>query len=472
MGIHRFVLTGITILPVFFTVNGMAKPLLAEKSESEKAITSPNPKEAENAPGNSPREHGTLLTPLGAEKDGNADSTIPPWTGGITSPPVGYKKGDHHPDPYPEDKILFTISSANLDAYKDRLSAGQIALMQKYPLFKMNVYPTRRSASLPQRIYDATIANKKTAQLTKNGNAVTGAIGGIPFPTPKNGQEAIWNHLMRYRGDAVLHTINHAVVTTNGNYTLIKTEDDWYFHYYKSRNPHNALFCCMQSIKAPPSVAGIILLLEEPLDITAKQRSVWQYLPGQRRVTRLPDVSYDYLFSAVEGLRTIDQYDMFMGAIDRYAWKLLGKRELYVPYNAYKLHSSALKYTDILKPGHINTEYARYELHRVWVVDAAVKEGMKHLYPHRTFYLDEDSWQILIEDIYDEKGRLWRVSEGHVINYYEVPVISTTLEVRYDLQSGRYIAEGLDNEDRMYDFSIKRDPGDYTPAAMRRLGKR
>ena len=416
------------------------------------------------------------LTPLGAESAGNKDGTIPPWTGGITSPPHGYKKGDHHPDPYPEDKILFTISSANVNDYKAKLSPGHVALMEKYPTFKMNVYPTRRSASLPQRVYDATIANGKTAQLTKDGNAVTGATGGIPFPTPKSGQEAIWNHLLRYRGDAVLHTINHAVVTKSGDYTLIKTEDDWYFHYYKtgcsSRKPDDTIFCCMQSIKAPPSVAGIILLMEEPRDITMKQRSVWQYMPGQRRVTRLPDVSYDYLFSGVEGMRTIDQYDMYMGATDRYDWKLLGKRELYVPYNAYKLHSDTLKYTDVLKPGHINTEYARYELHRVWVVDATVKKGKKHLYPRRTFYLDEDSWQIVIEDVYDENGRLWRVSEGHVINYYEAPCIGTTLEVRYDLQSGRYIAEGLDNEGRMYDFSIKRTPGDYTPSEMRRLGKR
>ena len=416
------------------------------------------------------------LTPLGAESAGNKDGTIPPWTGGITSPPHGYKKGDHHPDPYPEDKILFTISSANVNDYKAKLSPGHVALMEKYPTFKMNVYPTRRSASVPQRIYDATIANGKTAQLTKDGNAVTGATGGIPFPRPKNGLEAIWNHLLRYRGDAVLHTINHAPVTKNGDYTLIKTEDDWYFHYYKTgrsaRKHDDTIFCCMQSLKAPPTVAGIILLMEEPRDITTKQRSVWQYTPGQRRVTRLPDVSYDYLFNGVDGLRTIDQYDMFMGAIDRYDWKLLGKRELYVPYNTYKLHSETLKYTDILKPGHINTEYARYELHRVWVVDATVKEGMKHLYPHRTFYLDEDSWQIVVEDVYDEKGRLWRVSEGHVINYYEAPCIATTLEVRYDLQSGRYIAEGLDNEDRMYDFSIKRTPGDYTPSEMRRLGKR
>jgi hypothetical protein len=163
---------------------------------------------------------------------------------------------------------------------------------------------------------------------------------------------------------------------------------------------------------------------------------------------------------------------MYNGAIDRYDWNLLGKKEVYVPYNSYKLHSDKLKVKDILKPGHINTDYARYELHRVWVVDATVKKGSKHLYPRRTFYLDEDSWQVLIIDIYNDRGRPWRVSEGHVINYYEVPTIWTTLQAHYDLKSGRYYVNGIDNEERMYDFSINREPGNYTPSALRKMGKR
>lgn len=417
-----------------------------------------------------------VLTPLGAEKAGNGNGTIPPWTGGITSPPPGYKKGDHHPDPYPEDKILFTIDSDNLDTYKDKLSAGHVALLKKYPSFRMNVYPTRRSASMPQRVYDATIANSKTAKLVNNGNGVSGAIGGIPFPEPKDGQEAIWNHLLRYRGEAVSLINNQAAVTAGGDYTLMKSEEEWYFSYYKSgltaKTLNNKLLYFIQEFKAPPGIAGSIYLLHDPLDAVSEARNVWAYMPGQRRVTRIADFTHDLLPGATDGLRTVDQFDMFNGAIDRYDWKLIGKKEVYVPYNAYKLHSRKLKYADILKPGHINTAYARYELHRVRVVDATVKAGMQHLYPRRTFYLDEDSWQALIIDMYDEKGQLWRVSEGHVINYYEVPVLWTTLEVHYDLRSGRYYVSGLDNEDRMYDFSITRNPGNYTPTALRKLGER
>ena len=476
MEIRKLILVILSVFPSLFATEGLAEKFLPNKFEAGKALASSMLDVVDNKLTHVTYEYGSELTPLGAEKAGNKDGTIPPWTGGITSPPKGYKKGEHHPDPYPEDKVLFTIDSANLDSYKDKLSPGQIALMKKYPSFRINVYPTRRSASLPQRIYDATIANSKTAKLVNNGNGIIGAVGGIPFPVPKNGQEAIWNHRLRYHGEAVSLINNQAAVTAGGNYTLIKNEEDWYFYYYKSgltaENLDNKHHYFMQTLSAPPSVAGTMYLLHEPLDVIAAPRNVWAYVPGQRRVARIPDFTYDLLVGATEGLRTVDQYDMYNGAIDRYDWKLLGKREMYVPYNAYKLHSDALKYANIIKPGHINTAYARYELHRVWVVDSTLKEGMSHLYPRRTFYLDEDSWQSLIIDIYDDKGQVWRVSEGHVINYYEVPVLWTTLEVHYDLQSGRYIISGLDNEDRMYDFTIKRNPGNYTPAAMRKLGER
>jgi hypothetical protein len=145
---------------------------------------------------------------------------------------------------------------------------------------------------------------------------------------------------------------------------------------------------------------------------------------------------------------------------------------MYVPYNNYALHSDSLTYEDILTPVHVNPEYLRYELHRVWVVDATLREGTSHLYKRRTFYVDEDSWQILAVDQYDNRDQLWRVSEGFSINYYDVPMFWTTLEVHTDLQAGRYLAIGLDNEYGMYSFDIERSMDDYTPAALRREGVR
>ena len=121
---------------------------------------------------------GKDLTPMGGIKSGNADGTIPAWDGGITTPPAGYEKGMHHPDPYAADKVLLTVTADNVGQYADKLTAGQQAMLKAYPSYKMNVYPTHRSAAAPQRIYDATKAVATTAQLTEGGNGDTGALNG------------------------------------------------------------------------------------------------------------------------------------------------------------------------------------------------------------------------------------------------------------------------------------------------------
>ena len=420
---------------------------------------------------------GQDLTPMGAIKAGNADGTIPAWDGGITTPPAGFNPGDHHPDPYATDKLLYTITAQNKDQYTDKLTAGHLAMLDTYPdSFKLNVYPSHRSASFPQRIYDATLVNASKATLVDDGNGVSDAIIGIPFPIPASGGEVIWNHLLRYRGETVGRWIAQAVPTRSGKYTLVKFEDEFDVLYSKPdakfAELNNIILYFKQKVIAPARLAGFILLAHETLNQVKQPRAAWTYNTGQRRVRRAPNVAYDNPGTASDGMRTSDQFDMFNGAPDRYNWELVGRKEMIVPYNAYKLHSNEVKYKDILTPKHINPELARYELHRVWVIDATLKEGTSHIYSRRTFYIDEDSWQILAVDQYDRRGNLWRVSEGFPINYYDVPTLWSTLEVHTDLQAGRYLAIGLDNESRMYDFNLSRTAKDFTPAALRREGLR
>ncbi len=419
---------------------------------------------------------GKDLTPVGAEMAGNAEGTIPAWTGGITEPPAGYRKGDHHPDPFADDKPGLTITAENMAKYADQISAGHQAMLKTYPSFYMNIYPTHRSASSPLRIYEATSKVAATAELVNQGDGVKGTVNGIPFPIPKTGVEVIWNHLLRYRGDIASRQIAQAAPSRGGDYTLVKFDDEFNLVYSQKgiteEKLANKILLFKQEVTSPPRLAGNVLLVHETLDQIKEPRAAWVYNPGQRRVRRAPNVSYDNPGTASDGIRTNDQFDMFNGATDRYDWKLVGKKEIYVPYNAYKLHSDSLKYKDILTPLHINPEHLRYERHRVWIVDATLKEGARHLYKRRTFYIDEDSWQILSVDIYDNRDQLWRVSEGHPINYYEVPTFWTTLEVHTDLQSGRYIAIGLDNESSMYDFDIQRTLKDYSPGELRRSGRR
>lgn len=417
------------------------------------------------------------LTPMGSERAGNADGSIPAWTGGITQPPAGYKPGDHHPNPFPDDKPLFRITASNYQQYADKLGVGQKALLQKYPdTYFMDVYPTRRSASFPQRTYDMTAENAKTAKLAENGEGVIDAAEGFPFPFPENAYELMWNHKLKYKSSGVVRYNNQVVPTADGNYSVTVIREEVLGLYYKqgetSESINNILLYFFQEVEAPARLAGNILLVHETLNQQVLPRQAWIYNPGQRRVRRAPNVAYDNPGTASDGLRTNDMTDMFNGAMDRFDWKVVGKREMYVPYNSYAAHAEGVSYDDFVHPGHLNQDLMRYELHRVWVIEANLKPGMRHINPKRTFYLDEDSYQILLIDHYDARGELWRASEAHCINYYDALTFWSTIEAHYDLQSGRYLAQGLDNTMSVNTFNKELNVGQFTPQALRTRGRR
>ena len=419
---------------------------------------------------------GVDLTPLGGEKAANADGTIPAWNGGLTQPPAGYVAGKHYVDPYTGDKPLVTIDAKNLAQYAEKLSPGHQAMLKAYPSFKLNVYPSHRSAAAPQRIYDATKKTAATATLAEGGNGVDNALGGIPFPLPKSGVEVIFNHLLRFRGEIALRKVSQAAPTRGGQYTRVNFDEETMFLYHlpnmTTEALKNRILLFKQAVTAPARLAGGILLVHETLNQVKQPRDAWLYNPGQRRVRRAPQVAYDNPGTASDNMRTSDQLDMFNGAPDRYDWKLVGKQEIYVPYNSYRLQRPEVKYKELLTPLHINPDYLRYELHRVWVVDATLKPNERHIYKRRTFYVDEDSWQILLVDNYDNRDQLWRVSEGHAMNFYDVPTVWTAAEVHTDLQAGRYLVMGLFNESTPHDFGLKLTEADFTPDALRREGVR
>ena len=422
---------------------------------------------------------GTTLTPMGAEKAANAAGTIPAWDGGITKVPAGvtFKPGGLYPDPFPTDKPLFTITAATADKYKDNLSPGQLAMLKQYPTYKLNVFTTRRTASYPEKHYAETKECAAKAKLAAGGNGVVGCTGGTPFPIPKNGNEAIWNMILHYKGDTFAQHWAQAAVTASGDFALVKFEYEYDMSYGNLSKPvaqreNNKVLNYLQVTTAPARLAGQILLVHETVDQSKDPRSAWTYNPGQRRVRLAPNVAYDNPGTAADGLRTNDDFGMFNGATDRYEWKLIGKKEMYIPYNSYRLSDPKLKYTDQLKPGHMNQDLARYELHRVWVVDATLKPGTSHIYSRRTFYIDEDSWNVVLVDKYDGRGQLWRFSEQHSETWYDVPMWFGTVEVHHDLQSRRYIAMGLRSEEKVIYEPIKRTAGDYTPQNLRNLGTR
>ena len=430
----------------------------------------------------SSQEAGKLakeLTPFGAVRAANADGSIPAWTGGITSAPAGYTVGDHHIDPFTGDKVLYTITAKNVAEYKDVLTPGQVKLFETYPdTYKMDVYQSRRSASYPEHVYQATLDNATRAELVEGGNGIVQAAIGVPFPVPKDGLEAIWNHILRYRGEKIVREGGQAAPTASGDYTYMGFDDQLLIPYgvkgvkAEDLQKTNILFKFKQKVTEPARLAGTALLVHETMDQIKTPRQAWTYNTGQRRVRRAPNVAYDAPGTASDGLRTTDDFDMFNGAPNRYTWTLKGKQELLIPYNDYRLHSNDLKYDQILQAGHINPNLVRYEKHRVWVVEANLKSDTRHTYKKRVFYIDEDSWQVAVTDIYDNRDELYRVGVAHGINYYEVPTQWSTLEVFHDLQSRRYIAMGLDNEAKMYDFSAELKDVNFTSSALRREGRR
>lgn len=417
---------------------------------------------------------GRDLTPMGAEMAGNASGTIPAWTGGITSAPAGYQPGTHHLDPYAADAVQYRIDSKNLAQYQALLTPGTQALLQENPDYYLRVFPSRRSASLPQRIYDATRFNAENAELIADGNGVQGAAAGVPFPMPKTGLEAIWNHIMRYRGEQIHMVTNQAAVLASGSYNLLKLDRYVYFNYGREgmtpQDLNNTLFYYKYNIVAPAKLAGSALVVQETIDQVLSIRKAWRFNSGERRVRRLPSLAYDTLQPDTNGLATADTVDVYNGAPDHYEWQLLGKREMLVPYNSYAVHQKGIPYADILKTKTLNPELLRYEPHRVWVVEATLRKGMGHPFAKRRFYLDEDSWQILASDIYNADGKLIRAQEVHPINYYDVPMVLSTLEALYDFEGKRYFVDGLDNNEPMYDFKVPLGPRDFTPQALRREG--
>ena len=420
---------------------------------------------------------GPVYTPVGAERAGNAAGTIPEWQDGLPDWTAANIVDGALADPFADDKELFRITAANLEQYRDNLSDGQIALLQRYPeTYYLPVYRSRRVASYPREVLDQVKAAAAGISMVPSGNGLQNLNAStVPFPFPDSALEVIWNHITRYRGGSIQRTYTQVPVQANGAFNPVVFTDKLVFAsaLKPGEVSDNRLFLYLQQTLEPARFEGDMLLVHENIDQYREPRNAWIYNAGQRRVRRAPNVAYDGPGRASDGLRTADDLDGYNGAPDRYDWKLLGKREMYVGMNSYRLNARDIGYADIMMAGHINPAPTRYELHRTWVVEATLKEGERHVYARRIFYLDEDSWSIVLKDQYDGRGELWRVSQSHGIYHYDAQV-PWGAEVQNDLFSGRYLVTGLDNEvdGRAYIWDLKASAGEFTPQALRRSGRR
>ncbi|GAA6129686.1 DUF1329 domain-containing protein [Halopseudomonas sabulinigri] len=420
----------------------------------------------------------TTLTPLGAERAGNASGTIPEWTGGMATNAAAVDSDGFYGDPFAGEQPQYVVTAANMDQYQDLLTDGQKAMLQRYPdTYKLRVFQTKRTATVPQKVLDAVARNAVNTKLAAGGNGLENFDTAYPFPIPQNGVEVIWNHITRYRGGSFTRTMAQATPQANGSNTYVVLQDAFSFATaltdYGPKISDNLMFYFTQRVLSPSRLAGDVLLVHEYINQVKEPRAAWLYNAGQRRVRRAPQVAYDGPALSADGTRVSDNYDLYNGSPDRYEWKLVGKRELLIPYNNFAIASREVKYDDIIQKGHINQDMVRYEVHRVWEVEATLREGQRHVYAKRHFFIDEDNWQAGEIDHYDGRGGLWRVAEAVALQRFDQQVPGYAIETLYDLQNGRYMALGMTNEERKnYDFDFEASSADFTPNALRAAGIR
>ena len=426
---------------------------------------------------------GDEFTPMGAEVQGNADGSIPAWTGKIRGLPQGLEysgPGDIYPDPYADEKPLFIISAKNMADHAEKLTDGQKALLKKFPdTFSIPVYPTHRDFRYSELLEKRTAWNALNTQLDNGLDGLKNYTGGAPFPMPANGAEAIWNGRIVHPTPTMNGTMDDMAVYLNGNRQIRRQVYVGEFPFSYKENAIGKVDEAIGinaglvhvTVELPDRQKGQMTIVHEALDQAKNDRMAWVYIPGSRRVRRAPTVGYDTP-DGPGGLVTVDDSLGFNGALDRYDWKLVGKREVYVPYHNYKFDDPKVAYDKLLMPGHANPEYMRYELRRAWVVEASLKQGARHVYAKRRFFLEEDSWQIVMVESYDGRGELWRVGLLNTLYDYAVEGFVARAQVYHDLQSGAYIAMRLVNETAPMNFLAEPKGSDYySPANLRTMGR-
>lgn len=415
------------------------------------------------------------LTPLGAEKAGNKDGSIPAWTGGYTTPIAGDKAGGRRSDPFKDEKPVYVVNAKNMEQYASLLTDGTKALLKKYPEFRLDVYPTHRTAAAPQWVYENTLKNATRAKL--NNDVPTGAYGGIPFPIPKAGAEVMWNHMLRWRGAAWQFHTNQYQLTADGKAVLTTAGiGDQQMPYYfqdgtlEQFSKANEFWLLRLINSGPPIRAGEAIVGRTNMDPAKDQ--AWVYLTGQRRVRKLPNPCCDTPTPATAGVMSFDELATWNGRLDRFDWKLVGKQEMLIPYNGNKLLQPKTD-AEVLGKAFLNPDYVRWERHRVWVVEAALRAGQRHQAPKSRYYCDEDTWNCVLADRWDANGQLWKTLWSQTFVAPDLPGTVIGAFGFTDLISGTgFVGDLYTSRPVQYALKPRYPDSVFTPDAMAGEGAR
>ena len=388
------------------------------------------------------------LTAVGADAAANADGTVPAYTDGLRafSARRTPKLGERLDHPYAADAPQFTIDRRSMRQHAALLSAGHQRLMRTHADFRMAVYPSRRSVSFPPAIEQASRSNESVTRLV-NADEIEGVTMGVPFRRPKTGVEVIWNHRLRYRGQANDWVFNRGVRHESGDLELSQARWQFQTHYNRLSSDgvearDDMIYQSLMFLEPAEVYPRYQNVMHESLSPGVTRRKLWGGI-SPRSKTFLVTGDNDALGIFSRKIRFGDMFDVFSGITDAYVYKLVGKREMIVPYNAFAFAVDVgLRPEDVLTPDHLNPDFTRYERHRVWVVEANVRQGKGHTFDRRVFYVDEDSWAILMVDCYTD-GELVRFQEGHLLPVYPTESVAYAPHVVYQFDIPRYFATRL-----------------------------
>lgn len=411
----------------------------------------------------------STLTPLGGLRAGNAEGTIPAWTGELIPLPSGYQSGDPRPDPFSGEKPRLTITEANVSSYQNAMPAGAAQLLSRFPSYRMDVYPTHRTGIAPQYVYDFTAQNVTGTTIAPDENAIFGAYGGVPFPIPTTGKQVMWNHLLCWQGVTIRDTI-YAYQVTSAGQVLNRAKGDlhhqWPYYFEDGKGDFNGIYYeLLVNVLAPAYEEGESQLVFQPVNPIQNPPRAWAYLPGERRTRLAPEFEYDTPLDVAGGVVNWDETEEFYGPLDEYDVKIVGKKEMLVPYNMNRAWAAPL--LTQFQPNFYNADLTRWELHRVWVLEMTLAPGKRNVDARRVMYVDEDTWCILAYDIYDASGALWKYGHSLPALLSDVPChLARQSYVVYDFHSGSYATGHVVSEERQWEVIPRLPKTFYTPGQL------